>query len=62
MDYIKINFSPFEVDALLEFLKDYTNKDNLSIYEGALPRHLYLAFMKLLKAKEQWNEAMEYTE
>lgn len=62
MDCIKIYFSPFEVEALIEFLKDYTNRENLSIYEGALPRHLYLAFMKLLKSKEQWNEAMKYSE
>lgn len=57
-----IKLTQFEVEALIEFLKDYINRDNLSIYEGALPKYLFLAFIKLLKAKEQWDEAMSYTE
>lgn len=57
-----INFTPFEVNALLEFLKDYISRENLSIYEGAMPRHLFLASLKLQKAKDTWEEAMKYTE
>lgn len=57
-----IDFTPFEVDALLEFLKEYVSRNNLSIYEGAMPRYLFLAFLKLQKAKDTWEEAMKYTE
>ncbi len=60
MDSIKFNI--FEIKALLTFLEDYVNKDNLSIYESALPRHLFLAYIKLQKAKNEWEEAMSYTE
>ncbi len=57
-----IDFTFFEVDALLEFLKEYVSRENLSIYEGAMPRQLFLAFLKLQKAKDTWEEAMKYTE
>lgn len=60
MDSIKLNI--FEIKALLTFLNDYINRDNLSIYEGTLPRHLFLAYVKLQKTKDKWEEAMSYTE
>ena len=60
MEPIKLN--QFEVEALITFLKDYTNEKNLSAYTGAMPRYLFLAFIKLQKAKEQWEEAIRYTE
>lgn len=60
MDYIKL--TALEVEALIEFLKDNINSETISTQEGAMPRLLLLAFIKLQKAKEQWDEAMKYTE
>ena len=60
MDSTKLNI--FEIRALLAFLEDYVNKDSLSIYDGALPRHLFLAYIKLQKAKAEWEEAMAYSD
>ena len=58
---IKLNI--FEITALLEFLKDHVNHTNLSVYpNGAIPRQLLLAFVKLQKAKDEWQQAMRYTE
>ena len=57
-----INLTIFERKALLQFLKDYINRENLSIYEGALSRHLFLAFLKLQLSVDTWEEAMAYTE
>ena len=57
-----IKLTSLEVEALLIFLKDHINQKNLSNYEGATPRLLFLAFIKLLKAKDQWEEAIKYTE
>lgn len=51
-----------EVEALLIFLKDYINKDNLSAYNGSTIRDLFLAYVKLQNAKEEWEEVMKYTE
>ena len=51
---IKLNI--FEITALLEFLKDHVNHTNLSVYpNGAIPRQLLLAFVKLQKAKDEWQ-------
>ena len=60
MDVNELNI--FERKALLQFLKDYINRENLSVYEGALPRHLFLAFLKLQLSVDNWQEAMGYTE
>lgn len=60
MDCIKLN--ALEVEALIEFLKETIDSKTLSKQEGAMPRLLFSAFLKLLKAKEQWEEAMKYTE
>ena len=57
-----INFTIFEEKALLQFLKDYINRENLSIYEGSIPRHLFLAFLKLQLSVDNWEEAMKCTE
>lgn len=59
---INVEFTPFELKALKDFMKDYVNRDNLSIYEEPTVWHLFLAFMKILKAREDWEEAMSYTE
>lgn len=53
-----VKFTIFELQALHTFLKDYINKDNLSIYEGSLPRHLLLAYLKLEQYIEDWKEKM----
>lgn len=52
----------FEERALLTFLKDYITRDNLSIYEGAMSRHLFLAFLKLQLAVDNWNDKAGYME
>lgn len=57
-----IKLTALEVEVLIKFLKDNINSETLSTLEGAMPGLLLLAFMKLQKAKEQWDEAMEYTE
>jgi len=56
------DFNIFEQKALLQFLKDYLNKDNLSIYEGSILRFLFLAFLKLQLSVDEWEESMSYTE
>jgi len=57
-----IKLTALEVEALIEFLKDNINSKTISTQEGAMPRLLLFAFIKLLKAKEQWDEAMKYSE
>ncbi len=57
-----IKLTALEIEALIEFLKDNINSKTISTQEGAMPRLLLLAFIKLLKAKEQWDEAMKYSE
>ena len=56
------DFNIFEQKALLQFLKDYLNKDNLSNYEGSILRFLFLAFLKLQLSVDEWEESMSYTE
>ena len=56
------DFNIFEQKALLQFLKDYLNKDNLSSYEGSMLRFLFLAFLKLQLSVDEWEENMSYTE
>lgn len=56
------DFNIFEQKALLQFLKDYLNKDNLSSYEGSILRFLFLAFLKLQLSVDEWEENMSYTE
>ena len=60
MDCIKL--TALEVEALIEFLKETLNSETLSKQKGAMPRLLFSTFLKLIKAKEQWEEAMKYTE
>jgi len=56
-----IKLTVLEVEVLIEFLKNNINSKTLSP-EGSMSYFLLLAFIKLQKAKEQWDEAMEYTE
>ena len=60
MEPIKLN--ALEVEALIEFLEENINSKTISTQEGAMPRLLLFAFIKLLKAKEEWQEAMKYTQ
>lgn len=60
MEPIKLN--KFEVDALIIFLKDYVPYDSLTTCDNSMFRYLFSASIKLLKAKEQWEEAIKYTE
>ena len=48
-----INFTRFEVQVLLQFLKDNINKDNLAAYEKSVVRNLFLAFLKLQDAEDK---------
>ena len=57
-----INFTRFEVQVLLQFLKDNINKDNLAAYEKSVVRNLFLAFLKLQDAEDKQQESMAYTE
>ena len=50
----------FEQKALLTFLKDYVNRENLSKYQGVMPRYLFLAFLKLQLAVDDWNDKAGY--
>ena len=56
-----IKLTALEVEALITFLKENINSKTLSS-EGSMSYLLLLTFIKLLKAKEQWEEAMKYTE
>lgn len=56
------DFTHFEREALLEFLEDNLNKDSLSIYQGYLIKHLFLAYLKLRLEEKNWQESMAYTE
>ena len=57
MEPIKLNC--FQVKTLVNFLKDNISSKNLSKYQVD---NLFLAYLKLEKAKEEWEEAMKYTE
>ena len=48
-----------ELHALLIFLEDYFNIDTV---EENLAKNLFSAYIKMNKAKKQWDEAMAYTE
>lgn len=60
MEPIKLSYN--EVKAIINFLKNQSNDTNLSKYETFTIYNLYLAYIKLQKAEEQWKETMEYTE
>ena len=55
-------FTPLERQALLTFLKDYINCDSLSTYLGVQVKHLFVAYLKLQKEQEEWEDAMKYSE
>jgi len=57
-----INLTILEQEALLRFLKDYINKENLSIYNYDTQQYLFLAFVKLQKSIDNWCKALGYSE
>ena len=57
-----INLTPLERSALLEFLREYLNSENLSVYQSCFTKHLFLAYLKLEKAEKEWQEAMAHTD
>lgn len=58
-----INLTILEQEALLQFLKDYVNKNNLSIYNYYdTIQYLFLAFVKLQSSVDNWNKALKYSE
>lgn len=56
------DFNPYEEEAVLQFLKDYVNKETLSIYSGTYPKYLLTAYLKLTKSVEDYRKAMSYSE
>ena len=58
----KDDFTPFERQVLIIFIKELATRDNLSTYSGAFVRHLFLAYLKLEKEDEEWQESIRYTE
>lgn len=58
MDSINLNI--FERKALLQFLKDYVNRENLFKYEGSVPYFLFLAFIKLQASVDEWEDLKGY--
>lgn len=60
MEPIKLSYN--EIKAIINFLKNQSNDTNLLKYETSTIYNLYLAYIKLQKAKEQWEETMKYTE
>lgn len=59
---MEITLTNGELYALLIFLADYFNIDTVSKYEEHLAKNLFSAYIKINKAKKQWDEAMGYTE
>lgn len=57
-----INLTSGELYALLIFLADYFKIDIVLKYEENLVKNLFSAYIKIIKAKKQWDEAMGYTE
>lgn len=55
-------FTPYEEEAVLRFLKDYINKDNLQIYSHAFSEYLLTAYIKLTKSVESYHDTMGYSE
>ena len=57
MDINKLTI--FELRALLEFLKDYLNRDNLSHYDDFTLRQIFLSFLKIQNAVDHWEEVVK---
>ncbi len=57
MDINKLTI--FELRALLEFLKDYLNRDNLSHYNDFTLRQIFLSFLKIQNAVDHWEEVVK---
>ena len=58
----KNDFTPLETQVLITFIKELATKNNLSTYSGAFIKHLFLAYLKLEKQAEEWQESLKYTE
>ena len=59
-----LNFNYYEIKALYNYLKKTIDKENLSYLsnEDVNKSHLLLAYVKLQREVEYWNEAFAYTE
>lgn len=58
----KNNFTPLERKALITFIKEFATRKNLSTYSDVFIKHLFLAYLKLEKEDEVWQESIAYTE
>ena len=58
----KDDLTPLETQALITFIKELATKNNLSTYSDAFIKHLFLAYLKLEKEDEEWQESLNYTE
>ena len=60
MEPIKLNC--FQVETLVKFLKDNISNISFKNLSKNQVSNLFLAYLKLEKAKEEWDKAMQYTE
>ena len=58
----EVVLTPYELQALIEFLKNHVSKETLYNAEDCEAKFLFLAYLKLTKAKEEWEEVMAYTD
>ena len=59
---ITIDFNIFEVESLITFLEDCVNKNNLTNYSKNICQYLFLAYLKLKKEKEEWENGLKYSD
>lgn len=60
MEPIKLSYK--EVSTIIDLIKKHVNGGTLLTLKESQLYFLFLAFIKLLEAKEQWEEAMKYSE
>lgn len=59
---MEIKLSYKEVSTIIDFIKKYAKYEGLLTLKQNQICFLFSAFIKLLEAKEQWEEAMKYSE
>ena len=60
MEPIKLSYK--EISTIIDLIKKHVNGGTLLTLKESQLYFLFLAFIKLLEAKEQWEEAMKYSE
>ena len=59
---MEIKLSYKEVSTIIDFIKKYAKYEGLLTLKESQVCFLFSAFIKLLETKEQWEEAMKYSE